>query len=891
MGTWSCGDQNDNGSRMVQFCCLQDLLVASTLVNRPAKKKWTFEGNFGASRTSRKRREYDNFMCSSNLRTRIDDVFNIRNTLHDSDHCLRVARFKLTANMVSPRKKIKAKTNALRLKSVAALVDIALHNRFGPLLQDDKDLPDDVKAQDVWTDFKEQTHRTAEEVKHKPVASKPWISDQTFELVQERARMRQLQSHRGETSLKLKEIRKKVKRAARRDKRRFYSQLADQAEKASVLGKQREIYKIISRIKGVRAGAADLTGVDLDRWLAHFQTLLGKPGTPPPAFIKKKIAWKKAASWLADKSKYATPWAVNTGPPTLKELRAAINSCKNNKGVNRDQLPSELRKHSSNATLLLWKLVRRVWVQIKVSDGKTMDIPPDWLDATLVCLFKNKGSRQDPSKYRGISLISSVEKLLSIIILKRIQGDVDKRLLQGQNGFRPLKSCRDAVFQLWRAIEKSNQNNDPFIFTFIDYSKAFDSLDWDKLWPILEFAGCPIDLIRVMKTMYAKSTISIRLSSDGTLAPSFEQKRGIRQGSSLSPCLFVLAMDYCLRVFEATCTEAGLPSHESAWFAYADDLADKAMTEQEASEALQQLEAASAFVGLRLNVSKTEVMAKRITKTVIVTSSKATAELVEVQYDDGAFRGWKTKVEHAHHLKITETPDKKTSDIVIQFEDGDIIFAKESGGGWLRDEDGDAHRIRKLGFIQTLEGKSHVCTRCASSFDTERGLQTHQGGRWCRMYMDMSTAELRRLHRTRRSSLTFRGKPTTKLETVSVTTCEGKTAKPCGSFVYLGTLTSPDVSATPEVRRRIGMGLSSFGNLNKLWKDKSISSRTKARLYKALGPINHAIQLRNLDYQGTRSYSAGRSSLSDDAKYDEFARTDKCFSYESATSFSSSRHR
>ena len=100
--------------------------------------------------------------------------------------------------------------------------------------------------------------------------------------------------------------------------------------------------------------------------------------------------------------------------------------------------------------------------------------------------------------------------------------------------------------------------------------------------------------------------------------------------------------------------------------------------------------------------------------------------------------------------------------------------------------------------------------------------------------MDMSTAELRRLHRTRRSSLTFRGKPTTKLETVSVTTCEGKTAKPCGSFVYLGTLTSPDVSATPEVRRRIGMGLSSFGNLNKLWKTKSVSDRTKARLYKAL---------------------------------------------------------
>ena len=66
-----------------------------------------------------------------------------------------------------------------------------------------------------------------------------------------------------------------------------------------------------------------------------------------------------------------------------------------------------------------------------------------------------------------------------------------------------------------------------------------------------------------------------------------------------------------------------------------------------------------------------------------------------------------------------------------------------------------------------------------------------------------STKELRRLHRTRRTCLTFRGKQTTKVEQVSVKTCDGKTAKPCGSFVYLGTSTSPVVAASPGVRRRI----------------------------------------------------------------------------------------
>ena len=65
-------------------------------------------------------------------------------------------------------------------------------------------------------------------------------------------------------------------------------------------------------------------------------------------------------------------------------------------------------------------------------------------------------------------------------------------------------------------------------------------------------------------------------------------------------------------------------------------------------------------------------------------------------------------------------------------------------------------------------------------------------------------------------------------------TCEGKLTKPCGSFVYLGTLTNMDASATPEVRRRIGMALGAFGSLGKIWKSKAISRKTKSRLYTAI---------------------------------------------------------
>ena len=84
---------------------------------------------------------------------------------------------------------------------------------------------------------------------------------------------------------------------------------------------------------------------------------------------------------------------------------------------------------------------------------------------------------------------------------------------------------------LWRELENSNKRKEAFLLTFIDYSKAFDSLDWEKLWKVLEFAGCPNT--NVIRGLYERSTISIRITGDGDLATRFRQKRGIRQGSSI----------------------------------------------------------------------------------------------------------------------------------------------------------------------------------------------------------------------------------------------------------------------------------------------------------------------------------------------------------------------
>jgi hypothetical protein len=560
-----------------------------------------------------------------------------------------------------------------------------------------------------------------------------------------------------------------------------------------------------------------------------------------PDDIKSKCAWKKAFEWIKDRTKYAKVWDLETGPPSLDEFTDAVKECANNKGVNRDGIPIEFWKNADAARQLLCKMVRKVWTQIL--EGKPIEIPEDWVDATLVCLYKGKGKRKDPAMHRGISLISMVEKIISIIILKRIKCSVDQRLLQGQNGFRSLKSCRDAVFQLWREMEKSNKANEAFILTFIDYSKAFDSLDWARLWQVLEFAGCPKELVQVIKSLYELSTISIRITADGELATSFSQKRGIRQGSSLSPCLFVLAMDFCLRVFQEACDDLKLPSHEGTWTAYADDVADKSLSEDEATKALQQLEAASAFVGLRLNVSKTEVMAKGIRMATVPTDKPATKERVIVEFKEGKKKreGWMVAARDAHHLtgvKVDLDALEIQSPVMVYFEQGDsMLFEYRGSNGWLKDLDGNAHRFRRLGSVTFLEKKhqsKHFCENCGGNFDGAAALRSHKTGVWCRHFENMSIKEQLRLRRTRVESATRRGKTVRKVEMVTVQTCENLKTKSCGEFIYLGSKLDTSTSATPEIRRRINMAMASFGKMNRIWRANSLSRKTKSALYKAI---------------------------------------------------------
>ena len=94
-------------------------------------------------------------------------------------------------------------------------------------------------------------------------------------------------------------------------------------------------------------------------------------------------------------------------------------------------------------------------------------------------------------------------------------------------------------------IEKAREFQKNIYFCFIDYAKAFDCVDHNKLWKILKEMGIPDPLICLLRNLYAGQEATVR-TGHGT-ADWFQIGKGVCQGCTLSPCLFNLYEEYIMR--------------------------------------------------------------------------------------------------------------------------------------------------------------------------------------------------------------------------------------------------------------------------------------------------------------------------------------------------------
>ena len=105
-------------------------------------------------------------------------------------------------------------------------------------------------------------------------------------------------------------------------------------------------------------------------------------------------------------------------------------------------------------------------------------------------------------------------------------------------------------------MEKAREFQKNIYFGFLDYAKAFDCVDHNKLWRILKEMGIPDHLICLLRNLYAAQEATVRTGHGTT--DWFQIGKGVRQGCILSPCLLNLYAEYIIRNAGLEVTQAGI---------------------------------------------------------------------------------------------------------------------------------------------------------------------------------------------------------------------------------------------------------------------------------------------------------------------------------------------
>ena len=195
------------------------------------------------------------------------------------------------------------------------------------------------------------------------------------------------------------------------------------------------------------------------------------------------------------------------------------------------------------------------------------------------------------------------------ILQARLQQYMNRELPDVQAGFRKGRGTRDQAANIRWIMEKAREFQKNIYFCFIDYAKAFDCVDHNKLWKILKVMGIPDHLTCLLRNLYAGQEATVRTGHGTT--DWFQVGKGVCQGCILSPCLFNFYVKSIMRNAGLEEAQAGIKiaGKNINDLRYAVDTTLMAESEDELKSLLMKVKEESEKVGLKLNIQKTKIMA------------------------------------------------------------------------------------------------------------------------------------------------------------------------------------------------------------------------------------------------------------------------------------------
>ena len=194
---------------------------------------------------------------------------------------------------------------------------------------------------------------------------------------------------------------------------------------------------------------------------------------------------------------------IHLEPAILEcEVKWTLGSITTNKASGGDGIPVELLQIlKDDAVKVLHSICQQIW--------KTEQWPQDWTRSVFIPIPK-KGNAKKCSNYCTIVLISHNSKVMFKILQARLQQYMNREYSDVQSGFRKSRGTRNQIANIRWIIEKAREFQKNIYFCFIDYVKAFDCVDHNKLWKILKEMGIPDHLTYLLRSLYEIGRASCR---------------------------------------------------------------------------------------------------------------------------------------------------------------------------------------------------------------------------------------------------------------------------------------------------------------------------------------------------------------------------------------------
>lgn len=599
MGSHGFGTRNDRGQVLLDFLQQNNLYAMNSFFKKAPQRQWTWASPDGVTKN-----QID--LIISNMKNIVQDVTVLNKFSVGSDH--RAVRAKIVINTRKERSKLVRITASRKplTTQIADQYEQRLNSRLSPMLTNEEDIDIEESNKQIITAMKEAENECKQPL---GVRKEEKLSDSTKKLMEKRRNL--IDKHQNNAT-QLREINKEISKAIRRDvrlhKTEEVTRVIEENRGMKVLRKKMsEGKKQFSKIIDNKNGQTTTNKRDILQIVRNFYAEL----------YKKNTTTKTGAG---------IPVIQNQGSEDIPEItQDEINNClkdmKNNKSPGDDEISTENIKLGGPALLKILCKLYNACLRNSIT-------PEQWSKSIIILLHK-KGDITQIENYRPISLLSQIYKLFMRIISKRLTAKLDLYQPIEQAGFRKGYGTNDHLHTIKILIEKCIEYNKPLVLIFVDYEKAFDTVDHHSMLSAL--ADCRIDhrYIDIIKQSYKNANAVIRLHED---TPSFQIERGVRQGDVISPKLFTNLLEYMFKRTNIENLGININGEKLSHLRFADDLILITDDLKEAQEMLSELNLASREVGLKINTGKTKFMTNLVASENITVNNTNIEQVYSYKY-------------------------------------------------------------------------------------------------------------------------------------------------------------------------------------------------------------------------------------------------------------------